>query len=259
MNTRKVLVGCILSSLAAFAPQASADQVFTLGTTVNGKPYSATASFSVGNGIIDLTVTNNVLLAQVLSTAQWVSQVGFSIFNYATAISDTLASVQGPVESVTYVNGAAPVFNPGGTTPWTYGLNPVSGYPSTGGGFYQISALLGSDKTLVAPLTTVGNSAGYCTTSPANNPKCPDGIGGSFNPEYNGSVTFRMVFAGLAAGTQISNVSIGFGTAPGGSNPEEPDVAVPIPAAAWLFGSGLLGLVAIARRNRFGAGTKAAA
>jgi len=37
----------------------------------------------------------------------------------------------------------------------------------------------------------------------------------------------------------------------GGGSGDSPEIeTVPIPAAAWLFGSGLLGLVGIARRKK---------
>jgi len=41
------------------------------------------------------------------------------------------------------------------------------------------------------------------------------------------------------------NVSFQYGT-----SFDEPNVVVPVPAAVWLFGSGLLGLVGIARKRR---------
>ena len=66
------------------------------------------------------------------------------------------------------------------------------------------------------------------------------------NPFIDTSATWTLAFAGATASTVICNVVFSFGTQPGAN------VAVPIPAAVWLFGSGLLGLVAIARRRQGG-------
>src|SRR5947208_552548 len=55
--------------------------------------------------------------------------------------------------------------------------------------------------------------------------------------------------SGVTGSTVISNVSFSFGT---GEENSAPGVPVPIPAAVWLFGSGLLGLIGIARRKYTG-------
>jgi hypothetical protein len=47
-----------------------------------------------------------------------------------------------------------------------------------------------------------------------------------------------------------SYVSIGAGAQVGGTSCITPPNAVPLPAAAWLFGSGLIGLVGLARRKK---------
>jgi len=67
------------------------------------------------------------------------------------------------------------------------------------------------------------------------------------NPFINTSATWTLAFAGATASTVISNVVFSFGTQPGENVP-----GVPIPAAVWLFGSGLLALVVIARRRQGG-------
>jgi hypothetical protein len=94
--------------------------------------------------------------------------------------------------------------------------------------------LVGNNKTLIiGPL-----SAGYC------NPTCSDGIGSTnFNTFIDQTGTFTLAIQGVTSDSVISNVVFSFGTAP------ETLVGVPIPAAVWLFGSGLLGLIGIARRK----------
>lgn len=78
-------------------------------------------------------------------------------------------------------------------------------------------------------ITTNMANVGVCTTGMAN-----DGIGG--DPMTSAA------FAGFNANFDITSVHFdSFVTAP---------AAVPVPAAVWLFGSGLLGLVGIARRKK---------
>ncbi|MGB5179036.1 MAG: VPLPA-CTERM sorting domain-containing protein, partial [Gammaproteobacteria bacterium] len=54
-------------------------------------------------------------------------------------------------------------------------------------------------------------------------------------------------FSGLGDFTEadITGIVFGLGTSPDSTLP-----AVPVPAAVWLFGSGLLGMVGIARRKK---------
>ena len=70
--------------------------------------------------------------------------------------------------------------------------------------------------------------------------------GSVHNPYIDGTATFILALAGVTGDTVISNVAFSFGTG------EETSVPVPIPAAVWLFGSGLLGLIGIARRRQPG-------
>jgi hypothetical protein len=74
-----------------------------------------------------------------------------------------------------------------------------------------------------------------------------DSIAGNdpHNPFINQTATF-VIATGATNGATISDVVFSFGTAPGDN------VAVPIPAAVWLFVSGLVGLIGIARRRQPG-------
>jgi hypothetical protein len=58
------------------------------------------------------------------------------------------------------------------------------------------------------------------------------------------SARFSFGLTGALPNTTISDVMFSFGTTAGDNLP-----AIPIPAAVWLLGSGLIGLAAIARRK----------
>ena len=108
---------------------------------------------------------------------------------------------------------------------------------NTSGNSYHLDALAGP---ATGPATLIIGPGPYTNANGSirdNNPH---------NPFINTSATWTLAFAGATAGTVISNVVFSFGTTPGANVP------VPIPAAVWLFGSGLLGLIAIARRRQGG-------
>ena len=92
----------------------------------------------------------------------------------------------------------------------------------------------GSFAIGVVPIATssynVAGSTGYGTTLGQLGLGVDDGIGGS--PMDNGD------FAEFSANFDITSVTV--------TNVS----AVPVPAAVWLFGSGLLGLISVARRRK---------
>jgi len=54
---------------------------------------------------------------------------------------------------------------------------------------------------------------------------------------FTATTSTSILYSGVLNGAEITNADFGF-------------QAVPVPAAIWLFGSGLLGLLGVARRNR---------
>jgi hypothetical protein len=91
---------------------------------------------------------------------------------------------------------------------------------------------------IIGPPAASGNYTAANSSIAGNDPH---------NPFLNQTATFTLALSGVTAATNISNVIFSFGTADGNN------VAVPIPAAVWLFVSGLLGLIGIARRKYNGA------
>lgn len=226
-----------------FSSPIYADQIFTGSGTSNSQAVSASVDFVVTDGFVTLTLTNTLSVAGLLSTAQLLSDIGFSVVG-----GETIGQQDAPANSgslVTLADNTLAVVTTGTGTPWQFGTNDGSfgtGAELLEPGDYILTALVGNEKTMVSP--TISNGSTFCT-APANH-KCPDGLSNTNNnPMHNGSVTFELAIAGVEAGAKISDVTFSFGTTPEGIV-----TGVPIPAAVWLFGSGLLGLIGIARRRQ---------
>ena len=110
----------------------------------------------------------------------------------------------------------------------TCALSGVCALPATDGmdaGAYNIGPV-----NIATSTYNVAGSTGYTTTLNQLSLGTDDGIGGS--PESNGPTSgFNPNFD--ITSVTVTNIS-----------------AVPVPAAVWLFASGLLGLVGLARRRR---------
>ena len=212
---------CLLAGLTVFSPAIYATQTFTSNVGPNGE--SATATFTTGLNSINLVLTDTQ--SNLQGIAQLLSDISFSVTGGGTILGTN------PTPSGQLIHcadgGCANV--PGTANPWTLELNS-----GVGTGTYLLTALVGNDKTLIIGPTT----ASYCV------PTCPDGIGNNnFNTFLKQSGTFTLAIMGVTSASVISDVVFSFGTQP------ETLVGVPIPAAVWLFGSGLLGLIGIARRK----------
>jgi hypothetical protein len=132
-------------------------------------------------------------------------------------------------------------FSNGGTVGQAYAPNPFV----TGCTGYNLSGLPSGEYN---PMTGASEcySLGYTFSSPDITNEAMDSV-------YNLSFTFNHSASNLvlnfsAAGLQgITDESWGL------DNVRVDVAAVPVPAAVWLFGSGLLGLVGVARRKRVSA------
>jgi hypothetical protein len=211
---------CLLAGLTVFSAPIYAAQCFTsdpANTTVGG-----TACFTVSADTVSVTLTNTQ--ADIQSLAQTLSDISFSVSG-----GTTVGAVSQSGNLITFTDGSSTQAHSSGSgNLWTL---------SGGSGSYLLTGLVGNDKTLIiGPITSPTT---YCTPT-----KCPDGIGNPlFNPYFDQSATFTLAIAGVSSTSIISDVVFSFGTTP------ETLVGVPIPAAVWLFGSGLIGLIGIARRR----------
>jgi hypothetical protein len=71
--------------------------------------------------------------------------------------------------------------------------------------------------------------------------------GGFFGAVYYEVWDFQLLSNGSASGFNVDTI---FGTAGGDFAQYTASAVIPVPAAVWLFGSGLLGLVGVARRKK---------
>jgi hypothetical protein len=196
------------------------------GSTAGGKPVSAQADFTTTLGNIEITLTN--LQANPVSIIQAISDLFFKADGLTTVGAGSFNAAGD------YINiSRTKVVTPGGSDLFNWQLTNT-------GGTYHLNKLCGP----------CGGPAGL-VIGPGPYTDANGSIAGNrpHNPFADQTVTFNLALAGVTADTVISNVVFSFGTETG------TNVAVPIPAAVWLFGSGLLGLIAIVRRRQAGIAT----
>jgi len=226
-----IVATCSMAGMVAFSLPAHADQLFTAS---NG---SATADFTASAGTLSIVLTSNIVDAPDIG--HLLSDLSFSVSG-GQSISTTDVSPSGSTVVCSDHTGCVAG---GAANPWVYGNNT-----GVGTGTYLLTGLRGTNTTnrslILGPTTST-----YCIPD-----KCPDGIHNLINQPYlQPSGSFLLTIAGVTAGSIVSDVAFSFGTTP------ETVVGVPIPAAAWLFGSGLLGLIGVARRRITGANAPAVA
>lgn len=227
-----IVATCSMAGIVAFSLPAHADQFFT---AANG---NATADFTAGAGTLSIVLTSTIV--DTHDIAHLLSDLSFSVTG-GQSITGTPSVLP---------SGSTIVCSDGGCTPggaanhWNYGNNT-----GIGTGDYLLNGLHGvAGGTDPRSLIIGPTSANYCK------PSCPDGIANPINQPYlQPSGSFLLSIAGVTASSIVSDVAFSFGTGP------ETVVGVPIPAAAWLFGSGLLGLIGVARRRITGANAPAVA
>jgi hypothetical protein len=223
IRVSRVVLG-VLFVLGLFAVSVQSAQAITIGTPSgytlsSGLPVNATASFTLNEGSISLTLTN--LLSNPTSIAQLISGITFNVSGASgsgkltTVNSGLLCSIS---DGGAYTTGASDSL-----TRWT-----ASHWDT----LIKLTTLSGGqpDRLIIGPADEKGKY------SAAN-----DSIWKSHDPSVLGSATFNITIPGVTSTSTLSNVTFLFG-----SGPEA--VPVPIPGALLLFGPGVAGLIALRRR-----------
>ena len=209
-----------LSSAAGAVPQnfISPDQ------TANGT-VAAHALFTPSAGSLQIVLTNDLL--NQISSGQAISDLHWTINGISAAVTGTTPQCGNPLGPCTLAAGNYVNINVGGGGSTVAGTDLDRWGITNTGSVYNLTTLTGTQPTgLIWADSQANANAG------ADN----------FNPYVDHTATFTLAIAGLTANSVISDVTFTFGT--------NGAVAIPIPAAVWLFGSGLMGLVAIARRRQ---------
>jgi hypothetical protein len=227
-----ILAATMLAVAIALSPSASAN-VYTFttpaGATSQGQPVSAEAIFTTGSNTVTLQLIN--LLANPVSVSSLISDIFFTAEGLTSG-----SGLYSPAASYITVS-------PGGGTA-AGSLSPNRWELTNSLGTYHLNVLCGHPCS-----TPQGLIIGPGPYSNANASITGPGHGrfplGQHNPFIDQTATFTLALTGASSNTAISNVVFSFGTEAG-----QNVVAIPIPAAVWLFGSGLFALVGIARRKQ---------
>jgi len=256
-------------AMAAVTGLASASSTFSAtGTGVFGAQLAAQATFQVTGDVLTITLTNianndNQTTDNQDSPGNTLSGVFFDI-----AGSPTLTAWSATVPGGSSITGAAcdlgscvGVTDVGGewgfqSGPFSYlgvdGPNAMYGAASAG---YLSTGLSGNIGNFNNNGTS-GNLAGTNLDGQASLNGINFGLISSLDPSFNPNTGLAtepviqdsvvLVLHGVSGieESAIGNVSFQYGT-----GYDEPNI-VPVPAAVWLFGSGLLGLIGISRRKK---------
>ena len=223
MNTPSILLAASLALGGIAASHTANAALVEYSATVAAQTTPFSSNFSVqlfdGSlgtlGSVTLTLVSNIVgqidLFNNLRTAQ----------NFSNAFAQIPVTVTAGTRDASSVTSTATALLASGTAAAGPGISSFSGIASTA-----------SNSASVAP----ANFANYIGTSGATALFTAASTGGNFG----GSSVPGLFFGGSATAGGTFKISYLY----------EPVAAVPLPAAAWLLGSGVLTMAAAARRKR---------
>jgi hypothetical protein len=235
-----IVTGVALSSASYAATQTES---FT-GTNASASAVSATATVTTfDNGTVSVSLTN---LQSTSDAGQLVSNLQFTLSGFTTAVTATYSGTQtqalntlstGPVSTIT-----------SGAVQW--------GLTSPGVGQILLEGLTAGGTDQARKSNADGTTAGS-PNGPKNELVGPVNAGanasivgnGPHNPFINLTANWLLAVTGVTSATTISNFIFSFGTALGDNHPGSP---VPLPPAALLFGTALVGMGILGRRRKNG-------
>ena len=231
-STLKILAALMIVITAALAQSAFAATITydtPPGSTTSGGPVDATATFTTGDGSLDITLTN--LLANPSNVAQLLSDLSFTMSNGAT--SGTIASSSG--QEITVNNDGT--FTTGSTVDTGWSLNGTA-----------IGLQLDVLGTSTAPShLIIGPPDGSNVYSNANASIAGNG---PHNPFLNGTATFLLDIAGVTSDTTVDSATFSFGTTEGADLVPGVPRNGSVPETGSTFGLLVLALIALFGANR---------
>ena len=247
--------------LSAFA--AAPVQAITItgsGAGYNGAMLAAQAEFTISGDFLTITLTNIATADEDINGLDTPTNTLTGLF-FDVNGTPTLTTVSATVAAGSSIIGTCSVMSCVGVTDvsgeWGFSQSQdfsLTGGPSAGYGIaspgYLTTGLAGNignfnnggaGTNLDDPVSLDGINFGIISAAGGYTPN-----GGLMaDPLIMDSVVFVLSGATGLSESDFTNISFQYGT-----GFDEPNVVVPVPAAVWLFGSGLLGLVGVARRKQ---------